>query len=161
MAEGSVSSSVLRCEGEVLSVSIEEGNSDDGFAVCTKRGNLIVGNVPREIPHKVLYLLQLLHFLRHGGQSTCEITGRRKRENGMEVSCVSLCSKATVDQKAQNFASAFRPLRVMPGYSLFVVVRLFSLHILLGLYISQRNRHRPQIVATPNVPRNKYWFMLL
>ena len=55
--------------GEVLSVSIEEGNSHDRFAVCMKRGKLIVGHVPREISCKVWC------FLRHGGQCTCEVTG--------------------------------------------------------------------------------------
>ena len=76
---------------------IQEGNSHDCFAICTKREKLIVGNVPKEIPRKVWY------FLRHRGQSTCEVTGQRKRGNGLEVSCVSLCSKAMAYQKAQNF----------------------------------------------------------
>ena len=41
--------------GEVLSVSIEEGNSHDRFAVCMKREKLKVGLVPREISRKVWY----------------------------------------------------------------------------------------------------------
>ena len=41
-----------------------------------------VGHVPRELSSKVY------HFLRHGGRATCEVAGRRKRGNGLEVPCV-------------------------------------------------------------------------
>ena len=67
--------------GEVLCLALEEGNEHDRFAVCVKRGEQIVGHVPRELSSKAW------HFLRHGGQSTCEVTGRRKRGNGLEVPC--------------------------------------------------------------------------
>ena len=67
---------------EVLPLSTEDGNDHDRFAVCVKRREEIVGHIPREISRKIW------HFLRHGGRSTCEITARRKRGNGLEVPCV-------------------------------------------------------------------------
>ena len=45
---------------------------------------------------------EVWHFLRYGGQSTCEVIGR-KRGYGLEV--VQLCSKAAADQEAGWFAS--------------------------------------------------------
>ena len=51
------------------------------FAVCVKRGDDIVGHIPRELPRDVS------QFLRHGGRSTGEVIGRRKQENGLEVPC--------------------------------------------------------------------------
>jgi len=63
-------------------ISTEDGNDHDRFAVCVKRREEIVGHVPREILRKIC------HFLRHGGWSTCEITGRRKRGNRLEAPCV-------------------------------------------------------------------------
>ena len=67
--------------GEVHCLALEEGNEHDRFAVCVKRGDEIVGHVLRELSSKVW------HFLRHGGRSSCEVTGRRKRGNGLEVPC--------------------------------------------------------------------------
>ena len=55
--------------GEVLCLALEEGNKHDRFAVCVKRGEQIVGHVPRELSN---------NFLRYGGRLTCEVTGRRK-----------------------------------------------------------------------------------
>lgn len=49
-----------------------EGNEHDHFAVCVKRGDEIIGHVPREPSREVW------HFLRYGGQSTNEVIGRRK-----------------------------------------------------------------------------------
>ena len=37
----------------------------------------------------------------------------------------------------------------------FFKAKTFAKYILLGLYTFQRNRPRPQIVATLNIPRNK------
>ena len=65
--------------GEILPLSIEDRNDYDRYAVCVKKGEQIVRHVPREYSRKVW------HFLRHGGTSTCEVTGRRKRGNGLEV----------------------------------------------------------------------------
>ena len=41
----------------------------------------IRGHVPRELSREVW------HFLRHGGRSTCEVIGRRKGGNRLEVPC--------------------------------------------------------------------------
>ena len=47
------------------------------FAVSVKRGEPVVG-------HEGL-LQSCWRFLRHGGRATCEVTGRGKRGNGLEV----------------------------------------------------------------------------
>ena len=59
--------------GEVHFPELEEGNKHDCFAICVKRGDEIIGHIPRELPRDVL------QFLRHGGRSTGEVTGRRKQ----------------------------------------------------------------------------------
>ena len=35
--------------GEVHCLALEEGNEHDRFAVCVKRGDEIIGHVPREL----------------------------------------------------------------------------------------------------------------
>ena len=68
--------------GQVLQTSTESGNEHDRFAVAVTKDDNAVGHLPREIS-KVVY------FLHHGGEITCEITGRRKRSGvpgkGVEV----------------------------------------------------------------------------
>lgn len=44
--------------GEVNYLEIEEGNEHDHFAVCVKRGNEIVGHVPRELSATVWHFLR-------------------------------------------------------------------------------------------------------
>ena len=39
--------------GEVHRLEIEEGNEHDRFAVCVKRNDEIIGDVPRELSSKV------------------------------------------------------------------------------------------------------------
>ena len=68
--------------GEILKVFPEPCNTHDWYAVCVKKEDAIVGHVPREQTKPVRY------FLLHGGQVTCEVTGRRKLGNGLEVPCV-------------------------------------------------------------------------
>ena len=68
--------------GEILKVFPEPCNKHDRYAVCVKKEDAIVGHVPREQAKPVR------HFLLHGGQVTCEVTGRRKLGNGLEVPCV-------------------------------------------------------------------------
>ena len=68
--------------GEVLTVSLEEGNAHVRFAVRVKKERQIVGHVPREFSREIW------HFFRHGCWSTCVITGTRLRGNGLEVPCV-------------------------------------------------------------------------
>ena len=66
--------------GEVNCLALEKGNEYDRFAVCVKRDE-IIGHVPRQLSREVW------HFLRHGGRSICEIIGRTKRGNRLEVPC--------------------------------------------------------------------------
>ena len=68
--------------GERLDVSIERDNAHDRYAVSVQRDSVIVGHVPREVA-KVFKA-----FITHGGEVACEVTGRRKRGNGLEVPCV-------------------------------------------------------------------------
>ena len=56
------------------------------FAVAVLQGEYAMGHIPRESSSVAWY------FLRHGGQITCEITGRRRRSDvdskGLGVPCV-------------------------------------------------------------------------
>ena len=71
--------------GELLQTATEAGNGHDRFAVAVKKDDDVVGHVPREIS-KVAWF-----FIQHGGEITCEITGRRQRSGvpgkGLEVPC--------------------------------------------------------------------------
>ena len=60
--------------GQVLQTSTEE-NGHDRFAIAVKKDDIAVGHVPREHSKVEWY------FLRHGGEISCEITGRRKRSS--------------------------------------------------------------------------------
>ena len=53
-----------------------------GHAVAVMKNDELVGYVPREL-FKILY-----HFLKHSGEVSCVITGRRKYGVGLEVPCV-------------------------------------------------------------------------
>lgn len=37
------------CLGEVLQAEVEDGNSEDQYAVAVSKGSVIVGHVPREL----------------------------------------------------------------------------------------------------------------
>ena len=68
--------------GEKLLIGIEEDNSNDARAVAILKGAVVVGHLPRETARIVW------DFLKRGGNGCCEITGRRKKGKGLEVSCV-------------------------------------------------------------------------
>ena len=65
--------------GEHLSVRLETGNNHDKYAVSVVKHGGIGGNFPREL------LQTVRHFILHGGHVTCEVTGKRKLGNGLEV----------------------------------------------------------------------------
>ena len=67
--------------GEVHRLEIEEGNEHNHFAAFVKRGDEIIGHVPRELSS------QVWHFLRHRGRTACEVIGKRKRGDGLVVPC--------------------------------------------------------------------------
>ena len=67
---------------ETLTVLPEENNIHDRHSVTVMKDNEIVGHVPRELS-RVQY-----HFLKHSGEVSCVITGRRKYGVGLEVPCV-------------------------------------------------------------------------
>ena len=68
--------------GERLLVRPETGNNHDKYAVSVVKHGEIVGHLPRELSRTVW------HFILHGGQVTCEVTGKRKLGNGLEVPCI-------------------------------------------------------------------------
>ena len=71
--------------GEQLQISREEGITHDSHAVSVKKDNgTVVGHVPREMSHI------FWHFLWHGGNITCEVSGRRKRGKALEIRTMSL-----------------------------------------------------------------------
>ena len=72
---------------EVLSCSRERGNRSDPFAVTVKKGEDIVGHVPRR------FSCTSNLFLRSGGLLVCEISGDRRYsrdlpQGGMEIPCI-------------------------------------------------------------------------
>ena len=67
--------------GEVLPVDVEENNVHDPNAVAVRKTGVIVGHVPRVTSRTVWY------FVRRGGAVWCEVTGSRKKGNGLEVPC--------------------------------------------------------------------------
>ena len=67
--------------GEMLPAEIEEGNLYDRYVISLIRDGKIVGHMPHSIS-KVSW-----HFLKHGGKIKCEVTGKRKKRNGLEVPC--------------------------------------------------------------------------
>ena len=83
--------------GEVLQTATERLNEHDRFAVAIMKDENTVGHIPREISKVAWY------FLQHGGEITCEISGRRgpvflevpctytKSENG-QATCETLKS---------------------------------------------------------------------
>lgn len=72
--------------GETLPCNREVGNIHNPYAVSIKKGDLVVGHVPK----KVLCLCSL--FLRRGGTICCEVTGSRRYsadllQGGLEIPC--------------------------------------------------------------------------
>jgi len=67
--------------------------------VAVLQGDSAVGYIPRESSRVALY------FLRHGGEITCEITGRWRGSNfdakGLEVPCVYRFLKMPRDSQCQ------------------------------------------------------------
>ena len=77
-----------RC-GEVLYCERELDNPEDEFAVAVKVQDFsrtTVGHLPREISRFAW------HFMRHGGQITCRVTGGRRHspivQGGLEIPCI-------------------------------------------------------------------------
>jgi len=63
------------------------------FASSKKgKGEQIVDHIPRQLSRKAW------HFLRHGGQATCEVIGTRKQ--GSSTVYIPLRSKETVYKEA-------------------------------------------------------------
>ena len=79
-------------------------NDHDRHAVCIKKDDVIVRHVPRE-QAKMMW-----HFLMHGGQVSCEVTGRRKLGNGLEVPCTyKLTGREKLVNRMQELLSKQRP----------------------------------------------------
>ena len=70
--------------GEELPAEREENNEHDEHAVAVRKNGVIVGHVPRSFSRVSWF------FLRHGGDITCRITGKRKLGVGLEVPCIYL-----------------------------------------------------------------------
>ena len=68
--------------GEQLTTEIDHNNLCDRYAVAVTKDDKIVGHVPRELA-RISY-----HYISHGGEITCEVTGKRKFGKGLEVPCV-------------------------------------------------------------------------
>ena len=68
--------------GEQLKLIREECNEHDPRTVAIMKDERVVGHIPQYIAKTVWF------FLRRGGSGMCEITGRRKKGNGLEVPCV-------------------------------------------------------------------------
>ena len=66
--------------GEILTLTIEEGNENDPFAVAVMKDS-VVGHAPRELARVFFF------FLRHDGSISAEVVGHRKFGCGLEVPC--------------------------------------------------------------------------
>ena len=69
-------------EGETLAINKSLENRYDRYAVDVVNNGETVGHVPKELSKKVW------HYLNHGGQAVCEITGHRRKGKGLEVPCL-------------------------------------------------------------------------
>lgn len=67
--------------GEELSLSPEDDNDHDRYAVAVVKGRNIVGHIPQTVS-KVTW-----HFIKRGGRVLCQVTGHRKLGVGLEVPC--------------------------------------------------------------------------
>ena len=67
--------------GETLTVQQEQDNDHNRYAVSVVKSEAIVGHVPHHLVKNTWY------FLLHGGHITCEVIGKRKKGNGLEVPC--------------------------------------------------------------------------
>ena len=67
--------------GELLEVMVEEGNSEDQYAVGIYKSTILVGHVPRELSRTFYF------FISHGGSIECRVSGHRKFGVGLEVPC--------------------------------------------------------------------------
>ena len=77
--------------GQKLNTKREIGNPEDRFAMAVVDvidGSCTVGHIPRELSRV------LSHFIEHGGEITCQVTGQRQRspliQGGLEIPC-SVC----------------------------------------------------------------------
>ena len=68
--------------GEKLQLIPAEGNKYNSRAVAILKGRKTVGCMPRERSRTIWY------FLKRGGRGKCEVTGRRKKGDGLEVHCI-------------------------------------------------------------------------
>ena len=66
--------------GENFTLQREEDNIHNRHAVSVVKED-VVGHAPHSDARVFIY------FLRHGGTIDCEIIGKRKRGNGLEVPC--------------------------------------------------------------------------
>jgi len=80
-------------------VRIRTCNHYDRFAVVVLRGDSAVGHIPRESSRVAWY------FLRHGGEITCEITGRRRSGIDGKAPCVTLSWESLNDQETSYAAT--------------------------------------------------------
>ncbi len=67
--------------GEILSLSPEDGNENDAYAVAVMKDPIVVGHAPRELPRVFSF------FIRHDGSICAEVTGHRKYGCGLEILC--------------------------------------------------------------------------
>ena len=70
--------------GEVLTLEWEEGKNHDKFTVSLLKNATVIGHVTQE------FSWVFWHFLRHGETITCEVTGWRKCDKGLEIPHVFL-----------------------------------------------------------------------
>ena len=97
--------------GEILMVYPEPLNYHDRHAVCIKKDDVIIGadrDITAILPRE--QTKTMWDFLMHGGHVSCEVTGRRKLGNGLEVPCTyKLTGKEKLVSRMQELLSKQRP----------------------------------------------------
>ena len=83
--------------GETLSLTIEDGNAEDPYAVAVMKGTAIVGHTLREMSRVFSF------FIQHDGTISAEVSGHRRFGCGLEVPCqYTLQSKPKYIKRAKQ-----------------------------------------------------------
>ena len=68
--------------GEELVLETKDSNKPEQHAVAVKKDGCIVGHVPHLISQESWF------YLKHSGHILCHVTGKQKRDVGLEVPCM-------------------------------------------------------------------------
>ena len=101
----------------------EHLNDHDRHTVCVTKDDVIVRHVPCE------QVKTMWHFLMHESQVSCEVTGRRKLGNGLEVPCTyKLTGREKLVNRMQELLSKQQP---DPIYNYYIYINIAKIQIII------------------------------